>query len=48
LDGKAKLMADLLVRIKKKTDSAAALSCVRPDGSVTWWSSFFSPRASAM
>ena len=29
-------MADLLVRIKKKADGSAALSCVRPDGSVTW------------
>ena len=29
-------MADLLIRIKKKTDGSAALSCVRPDGSVTW------------
>ncbi len=29
-------MADLLIRIKKKTDGTAALSCVRADGSVTW------------
>jgi hypothetical protein len=29
-------MADLLIRIKKKTDGSAALSCVRPDGSTTW------------
>jgi len=29
-------MADLLIRIKKKTDGSAALSCLRPDGSVTW------------
>jgi hypothetical protein len=29
-------MADLLIRIKKKTDGAAALSCIRPDGSTTW------------
>ncbi len=26
----------LIVRIKKKTDGGAALSCERPDGSVTW------------
>lgn len=26
----------LVVRLKKKTDGSAALSCVRPDGSVTW------------
>jgi len=26
----------MLIRIKKKTDGAAALSCVRPDGTVTW------------
>jgi hypothetical protein len=29
-------MPDLLIRIKKKTDGNAALSCVRADGSVTW------------
>jgi hypothetical protein len=29
-------MPALLIRIKKKTDGAAALSCLRPDGSVTW------------
>ena len=29
-------MPDLLVRIKKKSDGNAALSCVRADGSVTW------------
>jgi hypothetical protein len=27
---------DLIVRIKKKTDGDAALSCIRADGSVTW------------
>lgn len=26
----------MLIRIKKKTDGSAALSCVRADGSVTW------------
>ena len=29
-------MPELLVRIKKKKDGNAALSCVRADGSVTW------------
>jgi hypothetical protein len=29
-------MADLIIRIKKKTDGSAALSCIRPDGSTTW------------
>ncbi|MBM4184514.1 MAG: hypothetical protein FJ207_09830 [Gemmatimonadetes bacterium] len=29
-------MPDPLVRIKKKSDGNAALSCVRADGSVTW------------
>jgi hypothetical protein len=29
-------MPELLIRIKKKTDGDAALSCVRADGSVTW------------
>lgn len=29
-------MPDLLIRIKKKTDGSAALSCLRPDGTVTW------------
>ena len=29
-------MPGLIVRIKKKTDGAAALSCERADGSVTW------------
>jgi hypothetical protein len=29
-------MADLVIRIKKKPDGAAALSCVRRDGSTTW------------
>jgi hypothetical protein len=29
-------MPDLVIRIKKKTDGAAVLSCVRADGSVTW------------
>ncbi len=29
-------MPDLLVRIKKKHDGAAALTAVRPDGSSTW------------
>lgn len=28
-------MADLLIRIKKKADGSAALSCLRPDGSFT-------------
>jgi len=27
---------DLVIRIKKKTDGSAALSCRRADGSVTW------------
>ena len=26
----------MLIRIKKKTDGSAALSCIRDDGSVTW------------
>ena len=26
----------MLIRIKKKTDGSAALSCIREDGSVTW------------
>jgi hypothetical protein len=26
----------LVIRIKKKTDGSAALSCLRPDGTVTW------------
>ena len=26
----------MLIRIKKRTDGGAALSCVRPDGTVTW------------
>lgn len=26
----------MLIRIKKKTDGSAALSCLRPDGTVTW------------
>ena len=30
------MMADLLIRIKKKTDGSVALSCLRSDGSVTW------------
>jgi len=30
------LMPDLTIRIKKKTDGSAALSCTRADGSVTW------------
>ncbi len=29
-------MSDLLIRIKKKADGGAALSCLRADGSVTW------------
>jgi hypothetical protein len=29
-------MPELLIRIKKKSDGSAALSCLRPDGSVTW------------
>jgi hypothetical protein len=29
-------MPDLKIRIKKKTDGSAALSCMRPDGTVTW------------
>jgi hypothetical protein len=29
-------MPDLLIRIKKKSDGSAALSCMRADGSVTW------------
>src|SRR6059036_1574368 len=29
-------MSDLIIRIKKKTDGSAALSCQRGDGSVTW------------
>ncbi|MEP6492513.1 MAG: hypothetical protein ABJF01_07540 [bacterium] len=29
-------MPDLLVRIKKKTDGDAALSCIRADGTTTW------------
>jgi hypothetical protein len=29
-------MADLLIRIKKKTDGSAALSCIRRDGTTTW------------
>src|SRR5881275_2584766 len=29
-------MSDLLIRIKKKNDGSAALSCLRADGSVTW------------
>lgn len=29
-------MPDLVIRIKKKTDGSSALSCLRPDGSVTW------------
>ena len=29
-------MKDLLIRIKKKSDGSAALSCLRADGSVTW------------
>jgi hypothetical protein len=29
-------MAELLILIKKKTDGSAALTCRRPDGSVTW------------
>jgi len=29
-------MADLIIRIKKKADGSAALSCERADGSVTW------------
>jgi hypothetical protein len=29
-------MSGLLIRIKKKADGLAALSCVRADGSVTW------------
>ena len=26
----------MLIRIKKKTDGSAALSCTRPDGTITW------------
>jgi len=29
-------MNELLIRIKKKGDGSAALSCLRADGSVTW------------
>jgi hypothetical protein len=29
-------MPDLTIRIKKKTDGSAALSCTRADGTVTW------------
>jgi len=29
-------MGDLLIRIKKKTDGSAALSCTRRDGTTTW------------
>src|SRR5689334_5107407 len=29
-------MPDLVIRIKKKTDGSAALTCTRADGSVTW------------
>jgi len=29
-------MPDMLIRIKKKTDGSAALSCIRSDSSVTW------------
>ena len=29
-------MADLLIRIKKKSDGSAALTCARADGTVTW------------
>ena len=29
-------MPDLIIRIKKKTDGEAALTCERADGSVTW------------
>ena len=29
-------MPDLAIRIKKKTDGSAALSCTRADGSATW------------
>src|SRR5437867_2764580 len=29
-------MADLIIRIKKKADGSAVLSCERADGSVTW------------
>ncbi len=29
-------MRHLVIRIKKKTDGSAALSCLRADGSVTW------------
>jgi hypothetical protein len=29
-------MPDLSIRIKKKTDGAAAFSCIRADGSTTW------------
>jgi hypothetical protein len=29
-------MSALVIRLKKKTDGAAALSCLRSDGSVTW------------
>ena len=33
---KIRRMSDLLIRIKKKNDGSAALSCLRADGSVTW------------
>src|SRR4051812_22562886 len=29
-------MPDLIIRMKKKTDGAAALSCIRSDGTTTW------------
>ena len=32
----ARPMPDLIIRIKKKTDGSAALTCTRSDGSVTW------------
>ena len=29
-------MTDLIIRIRKNADGSAVLSCLRPDGSVTW------------
>src|ERR1041384_333645 len=36
LSGRELHMPELLIRIKKKTDGSAALSCLREDGTVTW------------
>ncbi|HEY5060709.1 MAG TPA: hypothetical protein VII52_04185, partial [Gemmatimonadaceae bacterium] len=29
-------MPELIIRIKKKSDGSAALSCIRADGTTTW------------